>query len=98
MDKDVIWWRRRSSRIWPPSRRVSRLLIMAPATAPVISGAIENVERRTRAASRRRTCPASGEPPTSSNPPGTMYTPRRWAHDATYARPRSVAVPVIPAP
>jgi hypothetical protein len=73
-------------------------LIIAPATAPVNSGANENVERRTRATSRRRTCPASGDAPASSNPPGTMYTPRRCAHDAMYARPRSVAVPVTPRP
>lgn len=88
----------RSSRICEPSFRVSLLLITAPNTAPVNSGAIENVERRTRADSRRRTCPASGAPATSSSPPGTISTPRRCAHDATYARPRSVAVPGTPMP
>jgi hypothetical protein len=63
-----------------PSLLVSLRFSITPATAPVNSGLTEKVERLTRAASRRRNCLASGEPATSSSPPGTMKTPRRCAH------------------
>ena len=84
---------RRSLRMSRPSRRVSRPLRMAPAAAPVSSGPSENALRPARAASRLRSSRASGDPAATTTPPGIMYTPRRCAHDATYAPIRSAKFP-----
>ena len=62
--------------------RVSRRLSIAPATAPVNSGPSENADRRTRPASRRVSCLASGDPAMSSRPAVHLV-------DAAAGRPRA---------
>ena len=78
----IRWLPRSSSRIRLPSFRVSRLLISAPATAPVKNGPSENADLRTRAGQ------AAGELPGQRRSRDEQQTALHPVHAAA-GRPRS---------